>query len=149
MSAYLPVSDQLNLLFETRQHPDGRPYTLQEVSEATGVSAGTISQMRAGHSTNPQLSTLRALCHFFQVPLRYFETRSSEECYAILSEVQSPPPSSASEIAFRASNLSPKSQRDILTIIKWVQSAEQQRQQGEDLPPLPGLVDDDEDIPGE
>jgi transcriptional regulator with XRE-family HTH domain len=149
MQDYLPLSDQLNLLFETVPHPDGRPYTLQEVSEATGVSAGTLSQMRVGHSTNPQLSTLRALGHFFQVPLRYFETRSSEECYALLSETPPPPPAAASEIAFRASSLSTQSQRDILTIIKWVQSAEQQRQQGEDLPPLPGLVDDDEETPGD
>ena len=48
MQSYLPLSDQLNLLFETRLHPDERPYTLQEVSEQTGVSLGTISQIRGG-----------------------------------------------------------------------------------------------------
>ena len=69
MSDYLPVSDQLNLLFEAVLHADGRPYTLQEVSAATGISPGTLSQLRNGQSTNPQLNTLRALGHFFRVPL--------------------------------------------------------------------------------
>ena len=144
MSDYLPVSEQLNLLFEAVPHPDGRPYTLQEVSTATGISPGTLSQIRSGQSTNPQLNTLRALGHFFHVPLRYFETRSREECYALLHDSQPPPASSVSEIAFRASGLSPKSQRDILTIVKWVQAAEQQRLEGKDLPPLPGLEEDED-----
>ena len=144
MQSYLPLSDQLNLLFEVRLHPDERPFTLQEVSEQTGVSVGTISQMRGGKIQNPQLSTLRALCQFFHVPLRYFDTRTLDECYAILGGTDDAASSGTGEIAFRASGLSPKSQRDILTIIKWVQAAEQQRQNGDEMPPLPGLEDYDE-----
>jgi transcriptional regulator with XRE-family HTH domain len=145
LSEYLPVAEQLRLLFETILHPDGRPYTLSEVSEQTGISLATISQLRNGKIKNPQLGTLRSLCQFFGVPLRYFETRAVEECYAILAEDRGQPTLEINEIAFRATSLSPKSQRDILTIIKWVQAAEQQRQASSDLPPLPGLEGDDDE----
>lgn len=146
MEDFLPVSEQMNILFDAVRHPDGRPYTLQEVSDATGVSLGTISQMRGGHIKNPQLNTLRALCRFFSIPLRYFETRTAEECYAILSDETETDAAPLNEIAFRASGLSPRSQRDILTVIKWLQAAEQQDGGGNALPPLPNL-EDDEDKP--
>jgi transcriptional regulator with XRE-family HTH domain len=122
MSDYLPLSEQLRILFEVLQHPDGRPYTMQEVSEQIDVSVAAISQMRTGRIQNPQLHTLRELCRFFDVPLRYFETRSAEECYAILAENDEGVAPEINEIALRATRLSPKSQQDILTIIKWVQA---------------------------
>lgn len=146
MNDYLPVSDQLNILFDHVRHPDGRPYLLQEVGDATGVSLGTISQMRAGKIKNPQLNTLRAICRFFNVPLRYFETRTADECYAIIADrTETTETKELNEIAFRASGLSPRSQQDILTVIKWVQAAEQQRKQGGDLPPLPNLESQETD----
>lgn len=145
MATFLPVADQLNVLLTTRTHPSGRTYTLQEVSEGTGIGAATISQMRTGRIKNPQLSTLRALCGFFQIPLRYFETRTVEECYALLQNQNDSGGSEASgeitEIAFRATHLSREAQQDILTIIKWVQMAEQSlKEGGESLPPLPRLT---------
>jgi transcriptional regulator with XRE-family HTH domain len=141
MSKYLPVADQLNILLTARTHPSGRAYTLQELSEATGIGAATISQMRTGRIKNPQLSTLRSLCEFFNVPLRYFETRTAEECYALLQNTtQETSPDEITEIAFRATHLSREAQQDILTIIKWVQAAEQNlKEGGEGLPPLPRL----------
>lgn len=149
MDEYLPVSEQLNILFDSVRHPDGRSYLLQEVGAGTGISLGTLSQMRAGKIKNPQLNTLRAICRFFNVPLRYFETRNAEECYAILSNRESASETrELSEIAFRASSLPPRAQQDILTVIKWVQAAEQQRQQGGDLPPLPNLEPEDTDPDG-
>jgi transcriptional regulator with XRE-family HTH domain len=145
MADYLPLSEQLRILFEAVRHTEGHPYTLQEVSAATGVSLATISQMRNGKIQNPQLNTLRALGEFFHIPLRYFETRSIEECYQVLKERQQPPEATAAnEIAFRASHLSEQAQRDILTMIKWVQAAEQQHRQGNQPPPLPSLENYDE-----
>jgi transcriptional regulator with XRE-family HTH domain len=137
--AYLPVSEQIKILFEGIPHAEGRPYTLSEVSEGTGISTATLSQMRSGRIQNPQLNTLRQLCHFFGVPLRYFETTTADECYALLASPDSPPPAPVSEIAFRASRLSPEAQRDILTIIQWLHAAEQATEQNPDLPPLPRL----------
>ena len=75
MGEFLVVSDLLKILFEEVKHPSGRSYTMQEVSDGTGISLATISQMRTGKIKNPQLNTLRELCKFFKVPLRFFEVR--------------------------------------------------------------------------
>jgi transcriptional regulator with XRE-family HTH domain len=146
MNDFLSLGQQIQLLFEARRHPEGRVYTMQEVSDATGISVPAISQMRNSKINNPQLHTLRALCKFFDVPLRYFETRSVEECYAIFQGDNEPPALEVNEIAFRASSLSEAAQRDILNMIKWVQAAEKQRRSSGDATPLPHWepYDDDE-----
>lgn len=144
MTNFLSIADQLNVLMTVRTHPDGRAYTLQEVSAGTGIGAATISQMRTGRIRNPQFSTIRALCAFFAVPLRFFETRTVEECYSLLQahdEADTSETGEISEIAFRATRLSAEAQQDILTIIKWVQAAERaQKEGGDTLPPLPRLT---------
>ena len=145
MEDYLAVSTQLTILFDAVQHEDQRPFTLQEVSDATGISVGTLSQLRTGRIENPQLNTLREICRFFGVPLRYFETRTEQECYALIQGTDDDNTPELNEIAFRATNLSPNSQRDVLTIIKWVQAAEAQRKAGMELPPLPGLESYDDE----
>ena len=144
MNDYLPVSTQLNILFENVLGEAKRPYTLQEVSDGTGISVSSLSQLRNGHIENPQLNTLRELCQFFGVPLRYFETKDEKECFAIIADDNEGNAPELNEIAFRATNLSENGQRDVLTIIKWVQAAEAQRKQGLDLPPLPHLNNDDQ-----
>lgn len=139
MTEYLSVAEQLQILFEEVLHPDNRSYTLQEVSDAIDVSLPTLSQLRSGRSKNPQLNTLRELCRFFDVPLRYFETQTREECYAILAKQDQPASNAINEISFRATHLSPQAQQDILKVIQWVQAAERMRKEGIDVPPLPGL----------
>lgn len=139
LGAYLTFAEQLRILFETRQHQEGRNYTLQEVSEATGIALATLSQMRTGKIKNPQLNTVRQLCRFFAVPMRYFETKTVEECYAILTDGNDDATLTLNEIAFRATHLSPQAQEDVLQIIKWVQVAEQKLGDQEQLPPLPGF----------
>lgn len=145
MNDFLSVAEQLQLLFEAVHHPTGRAYTMQEVSNTIDVSLATLSQLRAGKIKNPQLHTLREIGRFFQVPLRFFETRSVEECYALLAEGKEETLTPINEIAFRATQLSPESQRDVLTIIHWVEAAEAQRQREGQLPPLPNLERYDED----
>lgn len=143
MRDYLPLADQINILFEAISHPDGRPFIIQEVADQIDVSLATISQLRNGKIKNPQLNTIRELCRFFDVPLRYFETTTSEECYAIIAEnnVQNLP--ELNEIAFRALKLSPQSQRDVLNMVKWAQAAELEKTLDSDFPSLPSLEDDD------
>jgi len=139
MKQSLPLSEQLNILFEVRLHPDGRPFKLSEVSQAAGLSHGSLSQMRTGKESNPQLATLRALCDFFDVPLRYFETQTRDECYDLLATMPAATTPQMNEIAFRALRLTPQAQHDILTLIRWVEAAEELRKHGHNLPPLPHL----------
>ncbi|MDX2137280.1 MAG: helix-turn-helix transcriptional regulator [Chloroflexota bacterium] len=132
---YLAFAEQLRVLFETKRHPDRRSFTLQEVSAGTGIAMATLSHMRTGKIKNPQLSSVRELCRFFAVPLRYFETTTLEECYAVLTADSADSLPMLNEIAFRATHLSPEAQEDILQIIKWAQTAEQSNGSDDPSPP--------------
>ena len=62
----------LNHLFATRLTPEGRPYTLTEVSHATGLSVPYLSLVRKGAIGAVSLQRAEALARFFQVSLDYF-----------------------------------------------------------------------------
>ncbi len=62
----------LNHLFATRLTPEGRPYTLTEVSHATGLSVPYLSLLRKGAIGAVSLQRAEALARFFQVSLDYF-----------------------------------------------------------------------------
>src|SRR6266566_3280802 len=62
----------LNHLFATRLHPEGRPYTLTEVSKATGLSVPYLSILRKGTIGAVSLHRAATLARFFRVPLDYF-----------------------------------------------------------------------------
>lgn len=125
MDEFLPVSKQIQLLFEERRHPEtDEPYTLQHISQQIDVSLPTLSQLRSGKIANPQLHTLREICRVFDVPLHYFETRTVEECYAILHGDTMEADDNTTGIAFRLTSLSDESKEDVLKIMQWIQAAE-------------------------
>lgn len=62
----------LNHLFATRLAPEGRPYTLTEVSKATGMSVPYLSILRKGTIAAVPFQRVEALARFFHVPLDYF-----------------------------------------------------------------------------
>lgn len=62
----------LNHLFATRPAPSGRPYTLTEVSKATGLSVPYLSILRKGTISAVPLQRAAALARFFKVSLDYF-----------------------------------------------------------------------------
>ena len=62
----------LNHLFATRLAPGGRPYTLTEVSKATGMSVPYLSILRKGSIGAVSLQRADALARFFHVSLDYF-----------------------------------------------------------------------------
>jgi transcriptional regulator with XRE-family HTH domain len=62
----------LNHLFATRLSPEGRPYTLTEVSKATGMSVPYLSILRKGTIGAVSFQRVEALARFFHVPLEYF-----------------------------------------------------------------------------
>ena len=140
----LLLKDLINFLFEHVQHPDGRPYITQEVADKVRISHATINQLRTGRNKNPSVPTLQEIAGFFNVPLSFFECSTEEECYAVLAG-QRPEdlPGMIAEIAFRASGLTAKSQRDILKIITWVEAAERERKAGREMPDFPDDFDDE------
>jgi hypothetical protein len=62
----------LNQLFATRLSPEGRPYTLTEVSQATGISVPYLSYVRKGTIGAVPVHRAAPLARFFGVPLDYF-----------------------------------------------------------------------------
>src|SRR2546428_360262 len=62
----------LNHLFATRLTPEGRPYTLTEVSKATGLSVPYLSYLRKGTINSVPFQRVAALARFFGVSLDYF-----------------------------------------------------------------------------
>lgn len=80
----------LNQLFHMRRRPDGKEYSLHEVSAQLNgqLSPGYLAKLRQGTTSNPSRNTLLLLCQFFKVPAAYFfpeldegrqEARSAEE----------------------------------------------------------------------
>ena len=67
----------LNHLFATRLTPEGRPYTLTEVSKGTGLSVPYLSILRKGTIGAVPFQRVAALARFFQVPLDYFSQEAS------------------------------------------------------------------------
>ena len=67
-----PFATLLNQLFATRLSPEGRPYTLTEVSQATGISVPYLSYVRKGTIGAVPVHRAAPLARFFGVPLDYF-----------------------------------------------------------------------------
>ena len=138
----LPLKDLINFLFDNILHPDGRPYTTQEVTDHVRISHATINQMRTGRSKNPTLPTLQEVSRFFDVPLSFFECSSLDECYSRLNEKPEAKTESVAEITFRASQLSEDSQKDLLRVIAWVEAAERERRETGQIPGFPEELDE-------
>jgi transcriptional regulator with XRE-family HTH domain len=106
----LLIKDLVNFLFDNVLHPDGRPYTTQEVTDHVRISHATINQLRTGRSKNPTLPTLQEIGRFFDVPLSFFDCQTVDECYAVLAERPGVSTGDVAEIAFRASRLTAEKQ---------------------------------------
>lgn len=69
-------AEVFNHLLTTRRTSRGRPYTLTEISEGTGLSVPYLSNVRKGNIAAVPFERVVKLARFFGVPLEYF---SSEE----------------------------------------------------------------------
>jgi transcriptional regulator with XRE-family HTH domain len=83
-------ADLLNYLFASHLSPRGKPYTLKEVSDATGgyFSIAYLSLLRRGGIERPSPERIRALADFFSVDMSFFlgEDPSFEERHAEMDE---------------------------------------------------------------
>jgi len=73
LEAVKRFAKRLNQLFDTVVTESGRPYTLTEVAQATGLSVSHLSILRSGKITSvPSFDRVEALARFFNVTLDYF-----------------------------------------------------------------------------
>lgn len=64
---------RLRHLFETHLKPGaGKPYSLDEVAKATGLSTSYLKYLLSGERDNPSRSAIQQLANFFRVQPGYF-----------------------------------------------------------------------------
>jgi transcriptional regulator with XRE-family HTH domain len=122
----ISFADLLNLLFDHVCKPDGRPYTIMEVADGSGIKYESIRAIKLRRSLNPGIGTLLPIAKFFGVSIAYFEAETEEAALDIIKqEVKIIP--LAHRYAFRIANLSETAQRDIERILAWIEEAESAR----------------------
>ena len=117
----LPFSRQLEVLMELRESIDRPPHTPADVARATGISLQTLLNLLNGRSNSPRLTTARQLCTCFEITLDYFGCTTIEECQNYLMQrwlTEAPEP--VRSIADVAGGISPRGQRNILSIMEWL-----------------------------
>lgn len=108
-------ADLLNHLFDVHLTSRGRPYTLTEVSEATGLSVPYLSMLRKGTINNVPFDRVAKIAKFFKVPLDYFSSSGS------LSERDMAPVEVADtepQVLLRAGDVGPMERALILQMIE-------------------------------
>lgn len=84
-SRELKLAEQLDILFDVFRAPNGKPYTVKEVSEAIRMTPATVSRIRSGNVPDPRMSTLKMFARFFHISLDYFFCGTREECRDFLA----------------------------------------------------------------
>lgn len=110
---------RLNHLFATRRSESGRPLTLTEVSAVTGLPPSYLSMLRKGHIKDVPIERAARLSAFFGVPIDYFAPplhgAATAQETGLQHALEHP---QVSEIAFRASALTPAGRALVLQLIE-------------------------------
>lgn len=125
MSDGLTLADRLNKLFATVHPADRGPYTVDEVAQATQISASYLRYLRSGERTNPTRERLQVLARFFGVDVGYFFDDDVAARVAsqldLLATVRDSP---VRDIAQRMVGLSPQSLDTVRQLIENVRRLE-------------------------
>jgi len=118
------IAEQLNHLFATQLSPSGRPYTLTEVSEATGLAVPYLSVLRKGTIQSVSFDRIERLARFFDVPLDYFSHNAPpldvDLVDAKVRKILADP--NGREFLLRAGDLGPAERALILQMIEHAQA---------------------------
>lgn len=118
-----PVHLQIQTLLDYGLPTTSKP-SIRKLAEAIGISSQTCANLIQGNSENPRLSTLLGLSRYFGVSLDYFMCSSAGECRAYLYRHRLRSTSAlVAEIESTAIRLSHSGQRNVLTVMEWMQLA--------------------------
>lgn len=117
-----PISfqQQFQILLDQLRDPQGKPYSLATLAQATGLSDQSLAYLLEGRSQFPRLDTLRALCRFYHISLDYFACETEADCHRYLLEQLAASSTLLNDIAVEAAALTPKGQRNVLTMLEWL-----------------------------
>jgi transcriptional regulator with XRE-family HTH domain len=117
------LGKKLNDLFLNRVKPDGRPYTHQEVAEATGLGPSTISRLRSGKENNPAFNTIYKLARFFGVPISFFADDMAD---SVFDYQEGEGVLELNQIAFRSLHLDQRDLDVITEMLKYIAELKQE-----------------------
>ena len=112
------TSEQIAILIEEGTTKTGQTATITEVAKAIGISHQGMMNLVQGKSNNPRLRTLQGFCQLYGITLDYFACTTKEECRYYLAQHQRT--SLLDEIAEESAKLSPKGERNVLSLLEWV-----------------------------
>jgi transcriptional regulator with XRE-family HTH domain len=124
-----PLAELLNVLFDKRRKPDGRPYSNEDVASAIRAAHGQITQsyiwmLRRGTREDPKISHLKMLADFFEVPSGFFLDPDVFE--TTMAELSGDPVRDAGESKLdrvmlrRVNEMSPQSRKLVMSMIRHV-----------------------------
>lgn len=115
------VSEQVRLLLEAGAEGE---INMRQISKAIGISDQTLANLLQGKAANPRLKTLLALCQHYDISLDYFACETEAACqeYLYRHRFRKALPL-IDEIENAAAHLSPKGQRNVLSIMEWMRRA--------------------------
>ncbi len=116
----LSFQQQFHILINVLRDPQGKPYSMATLAKAAGVSDQSLSYLLDGQSQYPRLETLRAICSFYHISIDYFECDTESDCRAYLLECLAESSTLLHDIASEAQALTPRGQRNVLTMLEWL-----------------------------
>lgn len=119
-SEAITFQQQFQILLDRLRDPQGKPYSLATLAQATGLSDQSLAYLLEGRSQFPRLDTLRALCRFYHISLDYFACETEADCHRYLLEQLAASSTLLNDIAMEAAALTPKGQRNVLTMLEWL-----------------------------
>lgn len=111
--------EQLQILIGSVPAPDGLPYSLAAIAEATELSEQSLRYLLEGRTEYPRLNTARRLCSFYDISLDYFGCETEADCRAYLAQLVSQRASPLlREIDQTADTLTPSSKRRVFRLLE-------------------------------
>ena len=124
----LSFQQQFHILLNLLRDPQGKPYSLGTLAQAAGVSDQSLTYLLDGRSQSPRLETIRSISHFYHISLDYFDCATESECRAYLVSRLAQSSSLLQDIAAEAATLTPKGQRNVLTMLEWLRQMKKSAQ---------------------
>ncbi len=117
----ITMGQRIAVLIADGIDPQGRHYSIPQAAAAAGVSDQALFNLISGKSASPLIATLLGLSQLYGIRLSYFDLPTEDACRRYLAhhQLQVAPPL-VREIDAAVRQLSPKGQRNIRALLKWM-----------------------------
>lgn len=115
---------QLSLLLEMRRQTTRPPHQPADLAKISGVPLQTLLYLLEGRSLSPRLDTAHRICSSFEITLDYFDCDTEADCKRyLMHQWLISAPTNLQEIAAEVEQLTPRGQRNALSMIELIKRA--------------------------